>query len=202
MADSKISQLEGSQAVAAGDLITIVQGGQNKKITQENFLASMGATGTIEQAGDPTGVAVLDKQGATNKIRTIEAGAGIYADVSPANGITLKHRFLTGNSSGVQVLADAGTQPIIRSIRGLGGIQVTGGGDLIQISYNEAPIATNTVVVNALSDFPAPVGDEITLGADTVYLISSNVDVGANRFIMSANSSIRGNSVFATSLPS
>jgi len=200
MADSKISQLEGTQALGDGDLITVVQGGQNKKITRSDFLASMGATGSIVQAGDPSGVAVLDKQGAVNAIRTIEAGAGIFADVSSANGITLKHRFQTGNSAGVQVLANAGTQPLIRSLRGLGGVQVTGGGDLIQISYNEAPIATNTIIVNSLADFPEPVAEVIPLGDDTVYLVSNNVDVGANRFQMGANTSIRGNSLFATSL--
>jgi len=40
----------------------------------------------------------------------------------------------------------------------------------------------------------------ITLGNDTVYLVSNNVDLGANRFQMGANTSIRGSSVFATSL--
>jgi hypothetical protein len=41
MADQKISELTAATATAAADLLTLVQGGTNKKITVANFLANL-----------------------------------------------------------------------------------------------------------------------------------------------------------------
>jgi hypothetical protein len=41
MADQKISELAAAAATASADLLTIVQGGTNKKITVSNFLANL-----------------------------------------------------------------------------------------------------------------------------------------------------------------
>jgi hypothetical protein len=41
MADQKISELTAASATAAADLLTLVQGGTNKKITVANFLANL-----------------------------------------------------------------------------------------------------------------------------------------------------------------
>lgn len=48
------------------------------------------------------------------------------------------------------------------------------------------------VLVQAASDFPAPVSNVITLSADTVYVLDGDINVGASRFVMSANSQIVG----------
>lgn len=48
------------------------------------------------------------------------------------------------------------------------------------------------VVVNDLSDFPTPVGQVITLAAETQYLIGSDVSLGDNRLVMASNTSVTG----------
>lgn len=48
------------------------------------------------------------------------------------------------------------------------------------------------VIVNDLSDFPTPVGQVITLAAETQYLIGSDVDLGDNRLVMASNTSVSG----------
>ena len=50
--------------------------------------------------------------------------------------------------------------------------------------------------VNALEDFPTPVGDVITLVAGVTYKISGNVNIGINRIVFSAGSGIVGTNRF------
>ena len=201
--DKKISELVGVTTVDSSALITVVQGGENFKISQSDYIAGLGVTGTIEQTGSVTGVPILDPQGSQNLIRNVEPGSGIAASVSPENGLAIKHNFQTGDAGGAQVLANpTSASPIIRSIKGVGEIQVTSSGDVIQISTGGVPVASSTIVVNQLSDFPTPVGDLITLADDTTYLISSSINLGANRFQMGDNTAVTGVSPFTASLAS
>lgn len=51
MADQKISELAAATSAAGADLLNIVQGGQNKKITVQNFLANLNSPLVINESG-------------------------------------------------------------------------------------------------------------------------------------------------------
>lgn len=51
---------------------------------------------------------------------------------------------------------------------------------------------TNQVVVNLLSDLPAPVANIITLSQDTLYLVGADIDQGINTIQLSDGASYRG----------
>jgi len=51
---------------------------------------------------------------------------------------------------------------------------------------------TNLVVVQSLSDFPAPVAGVITLAPDTDYEICGTVNIGANSLVMANNVTVSG----------
>jgi hypothetical protein len=53
MADQKISELTGATSAASADLFTIVQGGTNKKLTVENFLANLNSPVIFNQVQNP-----------------------------------------------------------------------------------------------------------------------------------------------------
>lgn len=64
--------------------------------------------------------------------------------------------------------------------------------------YDNGP--TRQVVVNSLSDFPAPVAGVITLAADTDYLLGDNVNLGTNRIVWASNATISGVSSIVNTL--
>ena len=70
----KKSDFVAKTSVDAGAYVDYFVNGTNYKIAYSDFLAGLGVTGTIVQAGDPTGIAVLDIDGTVNKIRNIESG--------------------------------------------------------------------------------------------------------------------------------
>lgn len=51
MADQKISELSAATSAAGADLLNIVQGGQNKKLTVQNFLANLNSPVIINESG-------------------------------------------------------------------------------------------------------------------------------------------------------
>jgi hypothetical protein len=51
MADQKISELTAATSAASADLLNIVQGGSNKKLTVANFLANLNSPVVINQVG-------------------------------------------------------------------------------------------------------------------------------------------------------
>jgi hypothetical protein len=51
MADQKISELAAATSAAGADLLNIVQGGQNKKLTIQNFLANLNSPVIINESG-------------------------------------------------------------------------------------------------------------------------------------------------------
>ena len=196
------SNFPGLSTVPSAATFDFVSGGTNYKITFTNLLAELGATGALVQSGDASGTPVLDKQGSVNNIRNLVGGAGVNLSLTPEDGIQINSDLLPGGASGVQVLADQSTSPLIRSIQGVGSVQVSAAGDVLQITTSDTPIATNTIVVNSQSDFPAPVADVITLAADSVYLVSSDIDIGVSRFVFGLNTSMVGSSAFATGITS
>lgn len=85
----KKSNFPAATSVSSGAYMDFFVSGTNYKISYENFIAGLGVTGSLEQAGASTGTPVLDIDGTVNKIRSIEAGSGITTSVSAENGITI-----------------------------------------------------------------------------------------------------------------
>jgi hypothetical protein len=121
----------------------------NYKISYTNFVAGLGVTGSIEQDGDPTGIAVLDIDGTVNKIRNIESGAGILAAVSAQNGVEIKHNFAADGTGSPLLLNITDATPDIASLVAGSGISVTSTSNYVtiaatQTSYGQVHIQGNS----------------------------------------------------------
>ena len=182
----KKSEFNADTEIPDGSTLDFVINGQNLKITKANFLAALGVTGTLSQVGAVTGTPVLDGTGTDYLIRNLEAGDGVVIGTSPENGITisvpsvapevgtLEQVTTNGNTTDQGMVLASGAQLELQdgsgNTRGFGAVG-----------------ATNVVVINSLSDFPAPIGGEIELvpspGAEITYLIASTtIDVSPNVF--------------------
>jgi len=120
----KKSEFVQQNTVLANSYLDYVVNGTNYKISYDNFVANLGVTGSIIQTGAVTGSPVLDVDGSVNKIRNIESGSGVNANVSAQNGIVLSHNF-TANADGLPILLNtAAASPTIASIVAGSGISV------------------------------------------------------------------------------
>ena len=208
----KKSQFVQQNTVLANSYLDYVVNGSNYKISYDNFVANLGVTGSIVQSGAVTGAPVLDVDGSVNKIRNIENGSGILANVSAQNGIVLSHNF-TANADGLPILLNTtAASPTIASIvagSGIsvaavnnGGIQITSIANDIyaQVSMHDnttlttintinVPVkAAGTFVTNGTSNFTSDTTGRLTYtGAttETVSVLASvSIDVvGVNQKI-------------------
>lgn len=64
------------------------------------------------------------------------------------------------------------------------------------------PYPPKSVLVDSLDDLPAPVGNVITLQADTTYTIITNLILGANKLVCQNNVAIIGDSLVNSSITS
>lgn len=181
------SKFPAATEISEDATLDFVAPGVNFKITKQNFIDEMGATGTIVQDGAATGTPVLDKQGTVNKIRNLEDGPGVIATISPENGITLKHNFSPG-SGGVPIFTNiTEIQPTIRSLAAGDGIAVSAQNGSIVVSLSGVPVGSGVVIVNSPDDFPDAVAGVRELvpspGDQVVYLIAAfDIDMGSDTF--------------------
>lgn len=127
--------------VEDGAFFDYVVNGSNFKIPYTDFLSGLGVTGTIVQAGAVTGAPVLDTDGSVNKIRNIENGSGVSANVSAGNGIVLTHTF-TADATGIPLLLNTtATNPVVASLVSGTGISLTATGNYVTVSASEASVA-------------------------------------------------------------
>ena len=127
-----------STAIPANSYLGIWNNGINYKMAYSDFMAGLGVTGTIVQAGAVTGTPVLDKQGTVNNIRNIENGSGIYTEVSASNGITIKHNF-TVNASGYPLMLNTtATSPTFVSLVAGTGITLAAVGSTVTVTNSVA----------------------------------------------------------------
>ncbi len=157
--------------IPSGGSITGFNSGLNFSITFDNFLNDIGVTGSLAQDGAVTGTPVLDGVAPNYLIRNLEDGSGIISQVSPENGITLKHNF-TADSTGVAVLGSpTATSPVIRSLVEGNNINLSLTDDAIEISTPNVAI-DNLVIVKAASDLAG------TLSSTAQYFIDGVIDMG------------------------
>jgi len=192
MADRKISQFNQQTAIPSGSYFSFIYNGQNYKVLDTDFYSALGVTGTLEQAGDPLGIPILNKAGTVNQIRNIESGPGVNASLSVEGGIQLSSA-VTFDDSGVKLVDDATAEILnYRSLIPGDGIAIGGTDGEITITATEAAVSTKTVLVNQLSDLPTPVDSVITLNADTEYFLLNDVDLASNRLVFSDKTTLRG----------
>jgi len=179
----KKSNFPAATTISGSDTLDYVTQGVNYKITFDNFIASLGVTGTIVQDGAVTGTPVLDTQGTVNNIRNLENGSGVKASVSPENGITLDHGFVSGG--GLPILSDiTATAPIIRGVAAGQGMGISESGGVLTFSVTGLPAITDIVIVVTVSDFPDPVAGVITLESGKTYSLQGLIDISPNRIVI------------------
>ena len=197
----KKSDFVAKATVEAGGYLDYVVNGTNYKISYDNFVSGLGVTGSIVQTGAVTGTAVLDIDGSINKIRNIENGSGILANVSAENGLILSHNF-TASADGLPILLNtAAASPTIASIvAGAGisiatvndsGIEITSIADQIygqvtmQGNATATTIATQgtpvkvagTWVVQTESNFTGNTTGRLTYNGSTTEVVSASVSI-------------------------
>ena len=197
----KKSEFIQQNTVLANSYLDYVVNGTNYKISYDNFVANLGVTGSIIQTGAVTGSPVLDVDGSVNKIRNIESGSGVNANVSAENGIKLSHNF-TASADGLPILLNTtAASPTIASIvAGSGisiatvndsGIEITSIADQIygqvtmQGNATATTIATQgtpvkvagTWVVQTESNFTGNTTGRLTYNGSTTEVVSASVSI-------------------------
>lgn len=157
----KQSQFQIVQAMPTGAYMGLWAAGVNYGIAYSDFLGGLGVTGTIVQAGDVTGVPVLDTQGTVNHIRNIEPGPGIYAEISAQNGLMIRHN-IAADTTGTPLLQAASTAPKVVSLVAGDGIDISVAGAAVTIAslrlraYGDVSMQGNsTATTLSATDTPA-----------------------------------------------
>jgi len=171
--------------VLANSYLDYVVNGTNYKISYDNFVANLGVTGSIVQDGAVTGAPVLDVDGTVNKIRTIENGSGVLANVSAENGIKLSHNFVNDGTGTPLFLSTTADQPVFASLVAGNGISLTSTDNYVTIAQegiaeyanvNMHGNATQTVIASTATAVKVAgtfiVGDEAGYTGDTTGRIT------------------------------
>lgn len=197
----KKSEFVAKTSVESGGYLDYVVNGTNYKISYNDFVSNLGVTGSIVQTGLITAAPVLEIDGAVNKIRNIESGSGITANVSVNNGVVISHNF-TANSDGLPILLNpTADSPTIASIvAGAGisiqavndaGIQITsvadeiyaqvtmhGNATLTTISTIDVPVKiAGTWVAGMTSSFTADTTGRLTYTGPTTETVSFRASI-------------------------
>jgi len=189
--DVKKSDFVQKTAVVDADSFDFVQDGQNFKVPFSAMKTAMGALGTIAQLGEVTAVPVLKATGTDYEIRNILGGSGILASLSPEDGIKLSHNFTVDTTGKAIMTNPTADSPTIRSLVAGSSINISELNGTLEIAYSATPTTSKTVIVNQESDFPTAVGNVITLLADTLYFIASDITT-ANRFVLQEDTIVSG----------
>ena len=183
----KKSEFIQQSTVLANSYLDYVVNGTNYKISYDNFVANLGVTGSIIQTGAVTGAPVLDVDGSVNKIRTIENGSGILANVSAENGIKLSHNFVNDATGTPLFLSTTADQPVFASLVAGNGIALTSTDNYVTIDQvgvaeyanvsmhgnsTETVISSTATAVKVAGTFV--VGDESGYTGDTTGKITHN----------------------------
>jgi hypothetical protein len=198
MADQKISELTAATSAASADLLTIVQGGTNKKLTVENFLGNLNSPVIFNQVQNPandvqfrgdTDVNTLFVDASTNRTGFGTNTPSEKADVSgnlAISGGFLRHNqtpeVITGSGSNIAV--DLTKAISVVSVDGTSSLAIAAGveGQIKHIVLTTAQTVTITptqrngyasIAINAA-------GESVTL----IYLASAWHVLGGNGYTL------------------
>jgi len=187
----KKSQFTADAEIPSGSYFDFVINGQNYRISDADFYAALGVTGSIAQDGDPTGSPVLDQQGAVNLIRNIVGGFGIGVGIDAQNSITINTDFSFNDSGATLVDDPTSDAPDFRSLVAGSSISLSEStGEILISADTDGLKPANRIIINQASDFPAAVAGRIPLSDGYEYYIGSNV-------VVSSPFSLTGNVVFS-----
>lgn len=173
------------------DYFDFVRNGQNLRIAQSDLASFLGVSGTLTTRGEATAIPVLRVISSVNYIRNILGGSGINVALSAQDGIEISHGF-TVDSTGTPLITDvAASSPIVRSLQAGSGISITPSGNVIELASTAAAVSSKVVMVYGINDFPAPVGDVITLAANTQYCVQNDIS-SIYRYVLSDNTVLCG----------
>ena len=170
----KKSNFVAKTTVDAGAYVDYFVNGTNYKIAFTDFVNDLGVTGSIETDGDPTGVPVLEIDGAVNKIRNIEDGAGIIARISAQNGLEIKHNFSADSTGSPLLLNVTDATPDIASLVAGDGITLTSTDNYVTVARAASPYAQvylsspATTTISA-SNTPVKVNGTFTVGIESNF---------------------------------
>jgi hypothetical protein len=172
----KKSEFIQQNTVLANSYLDYVVNGTNYKISYDNFVANLGVTGSIVQDGAVTGAPVLDVDGTVNRIRTIENGSGVLANVSAENGIKLSHNFANDGTGTPIFLSTTADQPVFASLVAGNGISLTSTDNYVTIAqegiaeYASVTMHGNaTATVIAATATPVKVAGTFIVGDEAGY---------------------------------
>ena len=172
----KKSEFIQQNTVLANSYLDYVVNGTNYKISYDNFVANLGVTGSIVQDGAVTGAPVLDVDGTVNRIRTIENGSGVNANVSAENGIKLSHNFVNDGTGTPIFLSTTADQPVFASLVAGNGISVTSTDNYVTIAQEGIAEYANvhmhgnaTETVIAATATPVKVAGTFIVGDEAGY---------------------------------
>ena len=196
----KKSDFVAKSTVDAGSYLDYFVNGTNYKISYDNFVNTLGVTGSITTKGPGTAAPVLTTSGTINYIRGIEDGPGVVANVSANDGIKIEHSFTADTTGTPLFLSTTSQNPVIASLVAGAGISLTATSNYVTVTavaqqtYGQVTMhsnATNTViaatntpvliagtfVAGTTSNFTATTGGRLT------YTASQNYTVGVNASI-------------------
>lgn len=196
-ASKKQSQFTQVDAVPSGAYFGLWGNSANYRISFENLLADLGATGTLSQLGDG-GQPLLYQAGSSNYIRNLKAGFGLKLTQEPTDEVTVAIGYTFDTTGATLVDSVTAPEPVFRSLVAGSGISLAPAAGTIQISTG-SPVPTNSVVVASMSDFPAPVSGVRTLAPSTNYLVVNNLTT-SDRFVMQDKTSLGGSAQVTSSI--
>ena len=172
----KKSQFTQQSTVLANSYLDYFVNGTNYKIAYNDFVTGLGVTGTIVQDGAVTGAAVLDVDGSVNKIRNIENGSGVSANISAENGIKLSHNFVNDGTGTPLFLSTAADQPVFASLVAGNGIALTSTDNYVTIAQvgvaeyaNVSMHGNSTETVISSTATPVKVAGTFVVGDESGY---------------------------------
>jgi hypothetical protein len=176
----KKSRFLAQTTVLAGSDMDYFVNGTNYRISYTNLVSGLGVTGSIVTTGLGTASPVLSVDGTINKIRNIENGSGIAANISATDGVEIKHNFTVDATGSPLMLNTAAVSPTFVSLFAGSGISLTATGNIIAISSNDALhyvesfLQTNTTdTVIAATTTPVLIAGTWEFGANTGFTQTS-----------------------------
>jgi len=183
VASKRESQLPTVTGFTSGDLITGLRGLTNVNFSYSDIYNSVNGFGTIQQAGSPTGAPVLQQPTVGfNNIRNIESGAGITAQVSAQNGVSIKWN-VSQDATGASLTRDlTASQPVLASLVAGSGMSLAKNADVITITNTVDPATglSNRVVVTEAADLAG------VLDSTKEYFVDGVVDMGSQTILVPA----------------
>ena len=196
----KKSDFVTKSTVDAGSYLDYFVNGTNYKISYDNFVNTLGVTGSIAAMGPGTAAPVLTTSGTVNYIRGIEDGPGVVANVSANNGIKIEHSFTADTTGTPLFLSTTSQNPVIASLVAGDGISLTATSNYVTVAsistqtYGQVTIhgnATNTViaatntpvlvagtwVAGTVSNFTATTGGKLTYTGTPTYVVGAVASV-------------------------